>query len=70
LLADHASTPEESVEAALGSGARFLCLDGTLVPIDRVAARKADGRHLFYSGKHKTFGVKMHVIVDDRGNVI
>jgi hypothetical protein len=70
VLADHAATLEEAVEAALGSGARFLCLAGPLVPIDRVAARKADGRHLFYSGKHKTSGVNLHVIAGDRGNVI
>ncbi len=29
---------------------------GTLIEIDRVAARKENGHHLWYSGKHKSHG--------------
>lgn len=48
--------------------ARVLCLDGTLVPTDHIEAHKPDGRHLYYSGKHKAFGVNVQVIATPEGD--
>ena len=44
-----------------------MCLDGTLIPTDRVAARAERGHHLWYSGKHHTFGGNVQVIFDATG---
>lgn len=66
-LAQRAPTLAAAIAAAKASGARYLCIDGTLIPTDRVAARKADGRHLYYSGKHKQLGVNIQVIADASG---
>lgn len=49
-------------------GEPFVCLDGTLIPTDRVAARDPDtGYHLWYSGKHKAFGGNVQVLTDHTG---
>ncbi|VEG25794.1 transposase family protein [Actinomyces howellii] len=49
-------------------GVPFVCLDGTLVRTDRVAARDpATGYHLWYSGKHKAFGGNIQVLTDHTG---
>lgn len=69
-LAALAPTLTEAIEVALADGVVALCLDGTLVTIDRVDARKPDGRHLYYSGKHKTFGVNVQVIATTGGDVL
>ena len=37
----------------------YAILDGTLIPIDRVAAQKP-----YYSGKHRRHGVTVQVIAD------
>lgn len=45
-----------------------MCLDGTLICTDRVAARDpGTGYHLWYSGKHKAFGGNVRVITDRTG---
>jgi hypothetical protein len=53
------------------AGVVFLCLDGTLIPTDRVAARvEVDGHrahHLWFSGKHRAFGGNVQVLTDHTG---
>ncbi|GIE70825.1 transposase family protein [Actinoplanes palleronii] len=43
----------------------FAILDGTLIPIDRVADQRP-----YYSGKHKRHGVNVQVIADAAGRLI
>jgi transposase-like protein len=43
----------------------YLILDGTLIPIDRVAADRP-----YYSGKHKRHGVNFQVLADTRGRLL
>ncbi|MEW2079594.1 IS5 family transposase [Streptomyces sp. NPDC013433] len=43
----------------------FVLLDGTLLPIDRIAADRP-----FYSGKHKKHGVNVQVIADPFGRLL
>lgn len=46
----------------------FLCLDGTLIRTNRVAHKNPEtGSHLWYSGKHKTFGGNVQVLTDSTG---
>lgn len=45
----------------------FVCLDGTLLRTDRVAARTETGNNLWYSGKHKAFGGNVKVLTDHTG---
>jgi len=42
-----------------------MVVDGTLIPIDRVAADRP-----FYSGKHKTHGMNLQVIVGSDGDLL
>jgi hypothetical protein len=43
----------------------YLILDGTLIPIDRIAADRP-----YYSGKHKCHGVDIQVLTDPRGRLL
>lgn len=43
----------------------YAILDGTLVPIDRVAEQKP-----YYSGKHKRHGVNVQVLADPAGRLV
>ena len=43
----------------------FVILDGTLLPIDRIAADRP-----FYSGKHKKHGMNVQVITDPAGRLL
>ncbi|MEV8563464.1 transposase family protein [Streptomyces sp. NPDC051917] len=43
----------------------YLILDGTLLPIDRIAADRP-----FYSGKHKKHGMNVQVIADPFGRLL
>jgi hypothetical protein len=43
----------------------YVILDGTLIPIDRVADQKP-----YYSGKHRRHGVNVQVIADPAGRLI
>jgi hypothetical protein len=60
VLAALAPTLAEAVRAA--SMKAFVLLDGTLLPIDRIAADRP-----FYSGKHKKHGMNVQVITDPFG---
>jgi len=61
-----ASTADD-LDAAMGRIRRpaYAILDGTLIPIDRVADQKP-----YYSGKHKRHGVNVQVIADPAGRLI
>ncbi|MEU4498134.1 transposase family protein [Streptomyces sp. NPDC023998] len=63
LLADIAPTLAEAVRTA--SSKVFVILDGTLLPIDRIAADRP-----FYSGKHKKHGMNVQVIADPAGRLL
>ncbi len=56
-----------SLEQAVYQAARlvYLILDGTLVPIDRVAEDRP-----YYSGKYKRRGVNVQVLADTRGRLL
>lgn len=63
ILAALAPTLAEAVRTA--SGKAFVILDGTLLPIDRIAADRP-----FYSGKHKKHGMNAQVIADPAGRLL
>ncbi|MEU9349270.1 IS5 family transposase [Streptomyces sp. NPDC048278] len=63
LLAALAPTLAEAVRAA--STKAYVILDGTLLPIDRIAADRP-----FYSGKHKKHGMNVQVIADPKGRLM
>ncbi|MFD0032100.1 transposase family protein [Streptomyces sp. NPDC127172] len=63
VVAALAPTLEQAVPAA--SAKAYLILDGTVLPIDRIAADRP-----FYSGKHKRHGMNVQVITDPFGKLI
>jgi hypothetical protein len=71
VIAAHAPDLHDVAAAAHAAGAAYLCLDGTLVPTDRVAARAEingeAGHNLWYSGKHHRFGGSVQVLSDPSG---
>jgi hypothetical protein len=67
VIAGHAPDLAGVLDRAHAAGLPFVCLDGTLIPTDRVAARAERGHHLWYSGKHHTFGGNVQVIFDPTG---
>ena len=67
VIAAHAPDLAEVVADAYAARAAYLCLDGTLVPTDRVAARAEAGHDLWYSGKHHRHGGSVQVLTDPTG---
>ncbi|MCZ4117927.1 IS5 family transposase [Streptomyces sp. H39-S7] len=63
LLADLAPTLADAARAA--STKAFVLLDGTLLPIDRIAADRP-----YYSGKHKKHGMNVQVLTDPFGRLL
>jgi hypothetical protein len=63
LLAALAPTLEQAVRQA--SRKAFVLLDGTVLPIDRIAADRP-----FYSGKHKKHGMNVQVLADPAGRLL
>ncbi|GAA2248994.1 IS5/IS1182 family transposase [Streptomyces atrovirens] len=63
LLAALAPSLADAVRTA--SVKAFVILDGTLLPIDRIAADRP-----FYSGKHKKHGMNVQVIADPPGRLL
>lgn len=63
VLAALAPTLEEAVSTAAQKA--YVVLNGTLLPIDRIAADRA-----FYSGKHKRHGMNIQVITDPFGHLL
>jgi hypothetical protein len=71
VIAAHAPDLAQVIAGARRAGVVFLCLDGTLIPTDRIATRvEVNGRpahHLWFSGKHRVFGGTVQVLTDHTG---
>ena len=65
LLAARSPKLRHALAAAKDAGHAYLVIDGTLIPIDRVAADRP-----FYSGKHRRHGMNLQVIADPGGDII
>jgi DDE superfamily endonuclease len=64
-LAARAPKLRKAVRDAARAGYAYVVLDGTLIPIDRVAADRP-----FYSGKHRKHGMNLQVIASPGGDII
>jgi hypothetical protein len=71
VIAAHAPDLADVLTAAHAARLPFLCLDGTLITTDRVAARvevNGELRHdLWFSGKHRRHGGSVQVLSDPTG---
>src|SRR5580692_8969755 len=65
LLAARAPKLRQAVRDAKKAGHAYVVVDGTLIPIDRVAADRP-----FYSGKHKRHGMNLQVMASPDGDVL
>ena len=65
LLAARAPKLRKAVRDAKKAGHAYVVLDGTLIPVDRVAADRP-----FYSGKHKRHGMNLQVIASPGGDIL
>ena len=65
LLAARAPKLRRALAAAKKAGHAFVVIDGTLIPIDRVAADRP-----FYSGKHRRHGMNLQVISSPAGEIL
>jgi hypothetical protein len=65
LLAARAPTLRQALRDASKTGYAYLVIDGTLIPIDRVAADRP-----FYSGKHRKHGMNLQVIASPGGKIV
>lgn len=65
LLAARSPRLRQALRAAKVAGHAYLVIDGTLIPIDRVAADRP-----FYSGKHRRHGMNLHVIASPDGEIV
>ncbi len=65
LLAGRAPKLRKAVRDAKRAGHAYVIIDGTLIPVDRVAADRP-----FYSGKHKKHGMNLQVIASPAGDIL
>ena len=65
LLAGRAPRLRQALRDASKAGHAYLVIDGTLIPIDRVAADRP-----FYSGKHRKHGMNLQVIASPDGDIV
>jgi hypothetical protein len=65
LLAARAPKLRQAIRNAKNAGYAYVVLDGTLIPIDRVAADRP-----FYSGKHHKHGMNLQVIASPCGGIL
>jgi DDE superfamily endonuclease len=65
LLAARAPKLGPALRAAKRAGIVFVVIDGTLIPVDRVAKDRP-----FYSGKHKKHGMNLQVISSPAGDIL
>ena len=65
LLAARAPRLRAAVRAAKKGGWAFVVLDGTLIPVDRVAADRPS-----CSGKHQKHGMNLQVIASPAGDIL
>ena len=65
LLAARSPKLHRALRDAKRAGHAFVVIDGTLVPVDRVAAGRP-----FYSGKHRRHGMNLQVIASPMGEIL
>ena len=65
LLAARAPKLRKAVRDAKKAGYAYVVLDGTVIPVNRVAADRP-----FYSGKHKRHGMNLQVIASPDGDIL
>jgi hypothetical protein len=65
LLAPRSPKLRRAVADARQAGHAYVVIDGTLIPIDRVAADRP-----FYSGKHRRHGMNLQVISAPDGEIL
>jgi hypothetical protein len=65
LPAARAPRPRQAVRDVARAAHAYVVLDGTLIPIDRVAADRP-----FYSGKHNKHGMNLQVIASPTGDIL
>jgi hypothetical protein len=65
LLAVRSPKLCKALARAKKAGHAYVVLDGTLIPVDRVAADRP-----FYSGKHRRHGMNLQVIATPRGDLV
>jgi hypothetical protein len=65
LLAARAPKLAKAVRDAKRAGHAYVIVDGTLIPVDRLAADRP-----FYSGKHKRHGMNLQVIASPDGGIL
>jgi hypothetical protein len=65
LLAARSPKLPRALAQARAAGHAYVVIDGTLVPIDRVAADRP-----FYSGKHHRHGMNLQVIASPDGEIL
>ena len=65
LLAARSPKLRTALAAARKAGHAYIIIDGTLVPINRVAADRP-----FYSGKHRRHGMNLQVISTPDGDIV
>jgi len=65
LLAARSPKLRQALAQANEAGHAYLVIDGTLIPVDRVAADRP-----FYSGKHRKHGMNLQVIATPDGDIV
>jgi hypothetical protein len=65
LLAARAPKLRAALRKAKRDGVAYVIIDGTLIPIDRIAADRP-----FYSGKHRMHGMNLQVIASPDGTIL
>jgi DDE superfamily endonuclease/Helix-turn-helix of DDE superfamily endonuclease len=65
LLAARSPKLRKALAKASQAGHAYVVIDGTLIPIDRVAADRP-----FYSGKHHRHGMNLQVIASPDGDIL
>jgi len=65
LLAARSPKLRQALAGAKEAGHAYVVIDGTLIPIDRVAADRP-----FYSGKHRRHGMNLQVISAPGGEIV
>jgi hypothetical protein len=65
LLATRSPKLRRALADAKDAGHAYVVIDGTLIPIDRVAADRP-----FYSGKHRHHGMNLQVIATPGGDIV
>ena len=65
LLAARAPKLRAALRKAKREGMAYVIIDGTLIPIDRIAADRP-----FYSGKHTMHGMNLQVIASPDGTIL